>query len=122
MAAYSETESVPFSECYIWKADIEGAFPQFRWQPWVAKLMGMMITEDMLYLHTSCNFGHTSSPGVWWVVSNALKFFCLLMGILGVLSKYVDDFHGFGNLAHALRDEAVFAKCTRAYFGDSALN
>jgi len=120
--AYSETESVPFSECYIWKADIEGAFPQFRWQPWVAKLMGMMITEDMLYLHTSGNFGHTSSPGVWWVVSNALKFFCLLMGILGVLSKYVDDFHGFGKLAHALRDEAVFAKCARAYFGDSALN
>jgi hypothetical protein len=48
---YCEERRVTIAECYIWKADIEGAFPQFRWQPWVAKLMGMMIAEDLLYLH-----------------------------------------------------------------------
>ena len=94
--AYCEERQDTIADYYIWKTDIEGAFPQFRWQPWVAKLMGMMIAEDLLYLHTSGNFGPTSSPGVWWVISNALLLFCLVMGIRGILSKFVDDYHGFG--------------------------
>ena len=26
---YSERTGIPVSECFIWKADIEGTFPQF---------------------------------------------------------------------------------------------
>ena len=85
------------SECFIWKTDIEGAFPQFRWQPEAAKLMGMMIGEGLLYLHTSGNVGHTSSPSIWCIISNALLYICVVMMIiLGVLKKYVDDYTGFG--------------------------
>jgi len=120
--AYCEERQVTIAECYIWKADIEGAFPQFRWQPWVAKLMGMMIAEDLLYLHTSGNFGHTSSPGVWWVISNALLLFCLVMGIRGILSKFVDDYHGFGTLPDAASGMETFFECARAFLGDSAIN
>ena len=56
--------------------------------------MGMMIDDDLLYLHTSGNFGHTSSPGIWSVISNALLFmYLVVVTILGVLKKYVDDYN-----------------------------
>jgi len=84
--------------------------------------MGMMIEDDLLYLHTSGNFGHTSSPSIWWVLSNALLWLCLLIGILGVLKKYVDDFFGFGILKHAQRDEATFHKCAKTFFGDDCIS
>ena len=81
-------------------------------------MMGMMIDDDLLYLHTSGNFGHTSSPGIWSVISNALLFMCLVVvTILGVLKKYVDDYNCFGSKEHATRDEAVFHQCARAFLG-----
>jgi hypothetical protein len=120
---YSERTGIAVSECFIWKADIEGAFPQFRWQPEAAKLMGMMIDDDLLYLHTPGNFGHTSSPGIWCVISNALLFMCLVVvTILGVLKKYVDDYNGFASKEHATRDEAVFHQSARAFLGQTAIN
>ena len=120
---YCERTGIPMSECFIWKTDIEGAFPQFRWQPEAAKLMGMMIGEGLLYLHTSGNFGHTSSPSIWCIISNALLYMCVVMMIiLGVLKKYVDDYTGFGSKDHARRDEATFHRCAKAFLGDDCLS
>ena len=85
--------------------------------------MGMMIDDDVLYLHTSGNFGHTSSPGIWCVISNALLFMCLVVvTIFGVLKKYVDDYNGFGSKEHATRDEVVLHQCARAFLGQTAIN
>ena len=77
-ASWYEERQVTIAECYIWKADIEGAFPQFRWQPWVAKLMGMMIAEDLRYLHTSGNFWTHVQPRR--MVGDIKRFVALLPG------------------------------------------
>ena len=56
------------------------------------------------------------------MISNAWLFFCLVMGIRGILSKFVDHYHGFGILTDAASGMETFFKCARAFLGDSAIN
>ena len=54
---------------------------------------------------------------------HALLYICVvIMIILGVLKKYVDDYTGFGSKVHARRDEATFHRGAKAFLGDDCLS
>ena len=116
MFDYCETNNCNLRDCRLWKEDVSGAFPQFRWSAVATMLMAMMIDPEHALLSCNGNFGHLSAPSIWDIIAYAILWVCLntLLLIMGLLWKYVDDFMGFALAARASIDQQNFCRVARA--------
>ena len=96
------------AECRIWKEDISGAFPQFRWSSSSALFMALMIDPEYVLFSINGNFGHHSSPGILDILANAILWVCcsIWVCLMGILFDYVDDYMGFAAAAAAFTPSA----------------
>ena len=124
MYAYCDEHNVNMSDCRLWKDDISGAFPQFRWSSATAMLMAKMIDPEYVLLSINGNFGHLSSPSIWEVIALAIKWECqnTLSFLLGLLWKYVDDYMGFAEAARAQIDQENFRRKAEEILAPGAIN
>ena len=124
MYAYCEAHKVRMSDCRMWKEDISGAFPQFRWSSPAAMLMAMMIDPEYVLLCLNGNFGHLSAPSIWQLIALAIKWQCHhdVMLLLGLLWQYVDDYMGFAVAARAAIDQINFRRKAEAILAPGSIN
>lgn len=124
MFEFCAAKGLTMAECRIWKEDISGAFPQFRWSSSSAMLMALMIDPEYVLFSINGNFGHHSSPGIWDILANAILWVCrsILVCLMGILFAYVDDYMGFAAAAAAASDQAKFRKVAEGLLGPGCIN
>ena len=113
-------ENLHWSECFVWKLDIKGAFPRFNFDKHSAMLLGVFVGVGILFIFTHGMFGWTGCPSVFQVIATALLRM-LNSRIKGVLHLYVDDFMGFGTLEQCLHDQSITVLGSQEVFGDDAI-
>jgi hypothetical protein len=101
---------------WMFKADISNCFNQLHWSAETAKLMGFMLTVNILMLMLTCGFGVGVTPMIWSEVGDAMN----RTANLRTLSKtftYVDDFLGGGKQDHVRQAAAVVHEIIRGVLG-----
>jgi hypothetical protein len=118
---HAEAKKLLISDFRIFKDDVEGAFPQFNFNPVSALLLVVLVSIGLFFLHTAGNFGWTGCPFVWNVIGNAMERKGQVL-IDGTLDVYVDDFVGFAHWSVAAGAQLLIQQMIRRVLGDTAVN
>jgi hypothetical protein len=118
---HAREHNLKMSDCRIFKDDVEGAFPQFNFNPTSALLLVILVSVGLLLMHVVGNFGWTGAPFVWGVISRALERKAKTL-FVGVLDVYVDDFVGFAHFSVAVAAQQLVQELIKRALGDTAVN
>jgi hypothetical protein len=84
-----------WSELVLWKMDLRGAYTLLSYRPEDVGLLGMMLTDNVIYFQTAGIFGWGGTPAAFQVVTRAIKFE-LTAALKSFTVMYVDDIIGIG--------------------------
>ena len=118
---YRRERRLSWAEMWIFKADISNCFNQLHWATATAKLMGFMLTLNILMLMLTCGFGVAITPMVWGVVGDALN-----RKVNGAAPSrtftYVDDFFGAGTYEDTIQTQAIVHETITNVLGPEGLS
>jgi hypothetical protein len=92
---YNDEQGCSFSECFIFKDDISGCFPQLRIRPTDAPKIAVEIAFGLILIMINLCFGSTASSMIWDAVGRCSDD-AIRKAISSVLDRYVDDYIGYG--------------------------
>ena len=82
-----------WNQCYLCRQDVEAAFNRLILSPRRALLMTAALSEHLIVIHHAGNFGHSSLPSAYGIISRATKRLIERNpNFKGVLSVICDDY------------------------------
>lgn len=112
---FAAKRKVSINTCLLWKDDIDGAFPQYMYNPASALLLCMFITANLLMIMIRGCFGWTGSPMVWAVLMRALVRTENQL-VDGEIDMFCDDAMGISLPCTAINDQLIFHGLVRDTF------
>jgi hypothetical protein len=92
-----------WSDVLLWKMDLKGAYTLLSYRPEDVGLLGMMLTDGLVYFQTAGIFGWGGTPASFQVVTRAIRFE-LAATLHSSTLMYVDDIIGVGMRQHVPTD------------------
>ena len=92
-----------WADVTLWKMDLRGAYTLLSYRPEDAGLLGMMLTDELVYFQTAGIFGWGGTPAAFQVITRAIRFELTTILQSSTL-MYVDDIIGVGMRAHVPGD------------------
>ena len=118
---YRRERRLNWADMWIFKADISNCFNQLHWAPEIAKLMGFMLTANILMLMLTCGFGVAITPMVWGVVGDAMNR-KVNRAAPSHTFTYVDDFFGAGTYQDTIQTQAIVHETITNVLGPEGLS
>ena len=117
---YVALYNLMYTEFYLWKLDVKGAFPIFNFYSHSCLLLGCLVAVGVLCIYTHGMFGWTGCPSVFQVLAMAMMHI-INRTSQGVIRLYVDDYMGFGTLPHCHHDQNLCINTTQDVLGSDGI-
>lgn len=109
-----------WSDVVLWKMDLRGAYTLLSYRPQDVGLLGMMLTDNIVYFQTAGIFGWAGTPAAFQVVTRAIKFE-LSHALHSSTLMYVDDVVGVGLASRVKNDLATTRRICTDLLGPTAI-
>ena len=118
---FCNDRQIKMDQCLLWKDDVEGAFPQLRFNPESICLLATRVDDEFVFIHTNGFFGLNYMPMIYSTVGRALdrRVSC---HIKGVAKSFVDDMVGFSVAREAVEDQKIAQGIICDTFNAQAVN
>ncbi len=103
---YRHNRGIQWTDMWMFKADLSNCFNQLHWAPETAKLMGFMLTLNILMLMLTCGFGVAITPMIWGVLGEAMNR-KVNRDAPSHTFTYVDDFFGAGTYDDTIATQTI---------------
>ena len=108
------------SDLVMWKMDLKGAFTLLSFKPSDCGLLGLLMTDGLVYFPVAGNFGLTLFPFFFNVISRSLRR-RLRMLLKGGCDVYSDDIQGCCLFSELQSELAIVRRCISDLLGSDAV-